>query len=273
MHRRWLLWYTDPMHCRRLIRPALLALSLCISACASSQRLSANSVQALQMRHQGRVVELRHSCYYGDLYDDNDRWLLSPYPFAGTSHIVDLHGQPLHPLRQRGLLPAGSRFVVERLEFPSCWNLLSRMLVTPRFSPWVYLRLLDAPPPAADRPPPPFIWVLPDDLMDEMAAQEALEAALAPAGSMAPWLAQLRPTAQVAVRHKEMLLGMRQAELEAAMGPPQRHFADSLAGKRVQVAWYTTAEAWLLDGAIVAIKPARLADPTDGDVGDAKPAD
>ena len=197
-------------------------------------------------------MELRQTCYYGDLYDENQRFLLSPYPFAETSHIVDTHGQPLHPQKQRGLLPAASRFVVERVEFPHGWAMLKRMLVSPRFNPWVYLRITPEQPNM-----PLFVWVLPADLPDEPSMEAALLAALGPDGSVSGWLGTLRPTFVAAIAHKQIVAGMGVAELTAARGAPHRWFVDTLAGKQAQVAWYADQEAWLVDDAVAKITKGR----------------
>ncbi len=65
--------------------------------CASQTRLAPEIRQRVQERHTGSIVALKISCYYGDFYDENERWLLSPYPFSDTSHIADRSGQPIHP--------------------------------------------------------------------------------------------------------------------------------------------------------------------------------
>ncbi|MEO0811781.1 MAG: hypothetical protein AAFY60_02880 [Myxococcota bacterium] len=75
--------------------------------CAAQTRLAPEIRQSIQRRHVGKVVALKTSCFYGDLYDENERWLLSPYPFQDTYHIVDTDGLPIHPQGQRGIAPAG----------------------------------------------------------------------------------------------------------------------------------------------------------------------
>ncbi|MEE8410091.1 MAG: hypothetical protein V3T05_10820, partial [Myxococcota bacterium] len=90
---------------------------MALSACASQTRLAEPVRSAVAARHVGRTVELRQSCYYGELYDENEKWLLSPHAFADTSHIVDLDGVPIHPTGQRGVVAAGTRFIIRRGEF------------------------------------------------------------------------------------------------------------------------------------------------------------
>src|SRR4051812_45589609 len=122
---------------KRLLASLSVAL---MAACASQTKLPEPARAAIADRHVHRIVELKRSYYYGDLYDENEKWLLSPYPFSDTYHIVDLDGAPIHPKVQRGIAPAGTKFLVEQVEFPDRWALAKRMLTTPRYNPWVYLR-------------------------------------------------------------------------------------------------------------------------------------
>jgi hypothetical protein len=245
------------------MRTALSAsLAVALAACASQTNLPGPVRAAISERHSGRTVELRVSMYFGDLYDDNEKWLLSPYPFAETYFIVDTHGAPIHPGGQRGLFPAGARFVVQRVEFPDVPAMATRMLTTPRYNPWVYLT--PAPGTVAPEGRRAFILVLPPDLDTEAAAEAAVAAALAPEGEMKKWLESRRPTVRVAIEHKEVVPGMTLEELNASLGTPLRWFADTTSsGARARVAWYPSREVWLVDGAVVTeVKPGRKLDST-----------
>ena len=102
-------------------------MALAMTACASYTQLPPKAQAVIGLRHVGRSVELRSSCYYGPLYDENEKWLLSPYPFAVTSHLVDWDDQPLHPDGQLGVIPAGTRLIIDKIEFPTGWGLAQRM--------------------------------------------------------------------------------------------------------------------------------------------------
>jgi hypothetical protein len=234
-----------------------------LSNCLPPSRLPAVAQAQLQSTWENQQVELRQSAYYTNLYADNDRWLLSPHPPESTSHLVDLHGAPIHPPKARGIVPAGSRFCILRLEFPSRWNGWKRLVVSPRFHPWVYLRLLPGQDPALGRPRPdqPFVWVLPLDQDRPQPLQEALAEAFSPLGTTTEWLRTRRPTVQVGIAQKTALIGMQRPELIAALGEPPRQFADRLGDKPAEVAWYAELEAWIVDQQVVALKPPRPLDP------------
>lgn len=235
----------------------LLLLGLMLTACASQTNLPGPVRAAVSARHAGKTVELRQSMYFGDLYDDNEKWLLSPYPFDDTYFIVDRQGAPIHPSGQRGLFPAGTRFIVQKVEFPDVGAMATRMLTTPRYNAWVYLT--PAPGTVAPEGRRAFILVLPPDLETEAAADAAVAATLAPAGEMTKWLEARRPTVRVAIEHKDIVPGMTLEEVLASLGPPLRWFNDlTKSGDRAQVAWYPAREVWLVNGQVAAeVKPGR----------------
>lgn len=232
--------------------PFVLCLALA-SGCATAS-IPAAAQDAVNARHRGQTVELRHSMFYGDLYDENELWLLSPYPFAETYDLVDRDGAPIHPQGQRGIFPAGTAFVLERVEFASPL----RMITSPRYNPWVYLT--PAPGTLAPTGRRAFILLLPMDLTSEAAAEKALAELTAPAGEVTRWLAARRPTVRVAIQNKDVLPGMTQEELTAAVGPPLRFFSEPVAaGGRATVAWYPSREIWLEGGVVTETRPARVA--------------
>jgi hypothetical protein len=234
---------------RVLLLTSLLSLA---SGCATVA-IPAAARDAVNARHGGHVVELRQSVFYGDLYDENELWLLSPYPFADTFHLVDRDGAPIHPQGQRGIFAAGTAFVLERIEFTSPL----RMITSPRYNPWVYLT--PAPGTLAPSGRRYFILLLPMDLTDEAGVEKALAAVVAPQGEVTRWLAARRPMVRAAIENKDVTPGMSLEELSAAVGPPVRFFADSApGGGRATVAWYPSREVWLVDGGVTEVRPARV---------------
>ena len=240
----------------------LVILPICLStlvisgfSCASQTKLSASARRAIAQRHEGRELALRVSCYYGDLYDENALWLLSPYRFGDVHHIEDLSGNPIHPQNQRGIVPAGTRLLVEKIEFPNAATMAKRMLTTPRYNPWLYLR----PAPGQKDIPAdkPLILLLPMDLSEEAQVERALGALLGEPAEVRAWLDERRPTVQVAIAHKDFLEGMNIEELVAAAGIPHRWFQESTAQGPARVAWYPSREAWFVEGKLVKVAEAR----------------
>lgn len=248
----------------KVVSPLLIVLALATMwRCASQTRIPPEVRAQITSRHEGKVVELRHSAYFGNLYDENEMWLLSPYRFEDTSHIVNLDGAPIHPTGQRGIVPAGTRFVVQKVEFPDVSAMAKRLLTTPRYNPWVYL----VPAPAAEGQAAPaldgrkaFIALLPMDLETEAQVEKAMSDAFAPEGAVSSWLASRRPTVRVAIEHKDVVEGMSREELFAAWGVPPRWFIEQTPDGEARVAWYTSQEVWLVGDAVKEIKSARAVD-------------
>lgn len=242
------------------IRPVATAIFVLtsVAACASRTALPLSVRSAMENRYEGHVVELRRSCYYGELYDDNDKWLLTPYPFKHVYHIVDFDGEPIHPEGQRGIVPAGTPFIVDQIEFPDAGGLARRMLTTPRYNPWIYLRRVVGSPLPMDRRD--WILLLPRGMKDKETLERELDSVIAPEGRMIEWLASRRPVIRVAIEHKEIIAGMNTDEMIAAMGRPLLWFDDIADGKPVRVAWYDFEEAWMIDDHVTEVRDGREAE-------------
>ncbi|MBN1960324.1 MAG: hypothetical protein JW841_05215 [Deltaproteobacteria bacterium] len=226
------------------------------TSCASQTLLTLSSRERINSRHQNHIVSLRQSCYYGDLYDENEMWLLSPYPFDETSHIINLQGEPIHPQGQRGIIPAGSSFIVKKIEFPDSTAMAKRMLTTPRYNPWIYLIPTQNTITPTNRKY--FILLLPMNLAKETLVESAIAKQLAEPENVNSWLKSLRPTIRAAILNKDIAVGMKIDELTAAMGTPLRWFKDTTDnGDQAEVAWYPTKEAWIIHGFVNSIKPSR----------------
>jgi hypothetical protein len=158
--------------------------------------------------------------------------------------------------RERGIVPAGTRFVVQRVEFPDLAAISMRMLTTPRYNPWIYLT------PAGDAKGLPrerrvFILLLPMDMETEEDVERSIARLLSPEGEMRDWLAARSPSIAVAIKHKSLIVGMSAEEMTAAVGSPRRWFNDQHGDQAARVAWYPSSEAWLVDGKVIQIAKAR----------------
>jgi hypothetical protein len=243
------------------IRTFLPVLLFWCGACASSTPLLQSPLAVLNTTYQTQVVELRSSLYYGDLYDENEFYMLSPYPFAHTSHINDLKGKPIFPRHERGIVPAGTRFVVQRIAFADMSEKWKRMWTTPRDYPWVILQATENQThlPAVLKP---FVVVLPLGMTKPAEVHEAMHGYFGKEGEIKAWLQDRKPTVRVAIFHKDIVPGMTYEELVAAKGVPQQWFSDKEGELQVRVAWYPEGqEAWFVDNQITQIKSSR---PPDG---------
>jgi|MDSW01.2.fsa_nt_gb hypothetical protein len=242
---------------KTVIKAALTSLLLMATiSCTSHTQIPSHVRTAIEQFHNGRVMELRQSSYYGDLYDDTDKWLLSAHAFDSVHHIVDFDGKPIHPTGQKGIVPAGTRFLIEKIEFPDTLALTTRMLTSPRYHTWVYLKPLERLPLETERRDY-FVVLLPMDLKDRQDVEANIAKVLAPEGDVSRWLKDRRPSVRVAIAHKDLQPGMTRDELIAARGEPHLWIAQQGSYGLEMVAWYPAQEAWIRNGRIVDLKPGR----------------
>ena len=205
--------------------------------------------ELVSMGYEGKIFELKHSHFYGELYDENEFMLLAPYPFRDVFHLVDLEGQPIHPQNQRGVIPAGTRVRFRELDTVDRWSSLNRMLTAPRYHSWLIVELVDR----LDLLPSerqPFVLLVSAELDDPEVRKAAIDRWLAPVGETTSWLQTRSSRAQQAIALKAPYPGMQQDELIAAMGPPKAWIAEQGQKGQQMVAWYPHAEAWM-DGSLV----------------------
>lgn len=199
----------------------MIVRSLCLTAllsvaCAQNVVIPSKSARAaLESAYVGRVVELRVSSYFGDLFEENELWLLSPGPVTDLQVLQDLDGTPIRSHDQRGIVPAGTRFVVEAIEFPHPLTFPKRLLTSPRYNPWVILRLVDDVAVPENRA---FVALLPMGLTSQSAGETALAQWFGADGEVRAWLASLSPTERAAIRHKATLPDMSREARIAALG-------------------------------------------------------
>ena len=199
-------------------------------------------------------VELKHSCFFGDLYGENELWLLSPYPFSETSHMSDLDGNAIHPQYEKGLVPAGTTFKVKRIEAPSRLALFRRMLWTPRFYTWVYLEQISTPPSLEHRERP-FVIVLKGDYAESQELEMALNSWLDKNRTTSKWIANRSPMIQYGIRNKEAIEGMTLQELITAVGKPEKLVSQNTDSEMATVAHYPNQKYVFRSQKLVAIKP------------------
>lgn len=238
---------------------ALWVFGVAAPGCGHGQGIAQPSRRVLEEQYVGHVFEVRHSSVIGDLYDDNERELISPYPFDEIFHQVNLQGTPMHPAHPRALVPAGTAVRITAIDHPGAASWTKRMLATPRDAIWLQLQLVPEHP---DRKPfarPPLIMPIVVRGTSVPAFDTAVARHLAPEGEISRWLLGRKPDIRVAIAHKEAVVGMSREELETALGPPWRWFVDHLPdGTELQVAWYPKHELWLQDEHVVATRPSRL---------------
>jgi hypothetical protein len=229
-----------------------------LASCSHHSLITGPMRRTLAQQYVGQTFELRHTGVVGDLYDDNERELLSPYPFDEVFASVSLAGVPIHPSHPRALLPAGTQVTIVAIGYPDAHTLFSRMLATPRHAIWLQLQIVPLHPDRVQVHRPPLILPLGAHAQSVASVDAAIARYLAPNHEVSSWLQGRNPKIAVAIAHKEIQSGMQVTELEAAYGPPWRWFVDKLPDQSaVRVAWYPKIEVWLQDQTVIATHPSR----------------
>ncbi len=118
----------------------LLLVSIVIfvdATCQNYVRMNSSDQKIINENLTGKRFFLKSSMYYGDFYGNSDICLLSPRKFKETNYLEGLDKKTIFPGEEKGIVPYNSEVLVEKVEFPFS----NRPLLTPRFYPWVYLKV------------------------------------------------------------------------------------------------------------------------------------
>jgi hypothetical protein len=191
---------------------------------------------------EGRRRWLRVAVFLGPFFGDRDKELLSDQPFSEIELLETPGGQTIAPPKAERVLPPGTPVVVKNVEFPTPWLIAGRVLLTPRYHPWVWLEV-----PGQERP---AILVLPQRVASFDDVRAELERYLATFDPSRD-LQSLSEGQRRAVEHKELLEGMGPTAVAMAWGYPERRIVDRPAGKEQWVWPGGRRRAWLEDERLV----------------------
>lgn len=232
---------------------AILAAALLSSlGCASVPLMPAGVREVTGATWAGHYGALKQSMYFGAFYDDPSLALLDPRPFKELTHLTLPGNRPLPPLgSERGVIPAGTRVRIERVEMPSMGSLVGRPLLTPRYDGWVHLRVnrFDVQDVALfeDRT---FVMVLPLGLTDAEQVERVLAPLLGEEVAVRAWLSRRRPEVREAIATKQAVAGMSYDELVASLGQPDRIDRTIEAGRRKDLCLFGKREVELVDDVV-----------------------
>lgn len=241
---------------RAALCAALLALGVANLACQGHSALAGHVQRELEEVHEGETLWLKQSMYVGDFYDDDRYQLLDSRRFEELRYLQTLEGDVISPPPATGIVPAGTRVVVEDIRFPTADEIWRRPLYSPRYTTWVQLRV------ARDRGdvtltyPRPHILLVPAHLPDRPAF-EAFFSAVLGRDDPNPTLRQLPADQRSAVEQKRARVGMSREALQMALG-----FADRMRSEHqergegrvlVEVAVYGATSVVLEDGMVVRV--------------------
>lgn len=197
------------------LAPLLLTLAL---ACKTVTPEIPEAEQARAERElPGQQRFLRVAVYAGPLWSDTDKVFLTDRPAGELDLVEEPNGKPILPPAAERILPPGTSVRVRRIEFPATFTVNQRVLVSPRYHPWVYLAVAD------DQRPQ--VIVLPQNVKSFEDVRVELERYLT-SDDPRPALAALPAGSRELVLKKEAGPGMSARALEMSWGFPERKRID-----------------------------------------------
>jgi len=196
----------------------------------------------------GQQRYLRVAAIVAPLWGDRSRMLLSDQPLGELDLVNSTAGTPVPPPPAERILPPGTAVRVREVEFPTGWLIAKRVVMSPRYHPWVYVAV-----PGDARP---HVIVLSqaaatfDDVRDELAR-------VLTADDPGPALRALPQEQQAAIARKEALAGMGPRALEMAWGLPEKKRIDRPAGTEEWTWPGGKRRAFLQDDRVVRLQGAQ----------------
>jgi hypothetical protein len=217
---------------------ASVAVSLAASGCAPLTVVPDAERERTHAALEGQARWLRVAVSVSPLFGDRSRLLLLDAPPAEVDLLRGTDGKVIPPPAAERILPPGTPVRVEKVEFPTGMVIATRAVMSPRYHPWVYLKIA-----GEERP---FIIALShssvstDDLLaevDRMLTRDDPSRALA----------ALPKEQRDAIGRRELVEGMGARAVEMAWGVPEKIRIDRPAAT-AEWAWPTgKRRAWFQD--------------------------
>ena len=195
---------------------SVLALAL-LAACTPRAVIPDAERQKVQTELGGQTRWLRVAAYVAPFWEDNSKLLLSDEPLGGLDLVERPDGTPVAPPTAERILPPGTALKVREVEFATSWIIAKRVLMTPRYHPWV---LLDAPGERRS-----YVIVLSQTAASADEVRTELDRILSTDDPSSLYLS-LPVEQRDAISRKELLDGMSPRAVEMAWGFPERRRID-----------------------------------------------
>ncbi len=203
------------------MRRALLTALLLLSACVPRAIVPDEDRRKVTSELEGQRRWLRVAAYASPFFSDRGKVLLSDQPGSELDLLETAQGEPIAPPAPERILPPGTWLRIDKIEFPTGWTIARRVVMTPRYHPWVYCSLA--------RDERPYIIVLPQTVASYEDVRSELDRMLS-ADDPSPALAELPQPQRDAILKKEPAEGMSAQALEMAWGYPEKKKIDRPAG-------------------------------------------
>jgi hypothetical protein len=199
---------------------SLLAL-LASAACHPRVVIPEEERERISEAYDGRALYLRVAVYAAPFFGDTTRYLLTDQPVDEVQLLESVSGDKIPPPPAEKVLLPGTRVRIQKVEFPTPWLIAKRIVMTPRYHPWVVLGLVGDPL--------RYLVVLPQEVSRLEDVKTELDRLLVGEDPTAELQALTRDQ-QDAVRRKDVVEGMGPRAVEMAWGQPEKRRIDRPAG-------------------------------------------
>jgi hypothetical protein len=204
------------------MRRAFLAFALLTAVgCAPRITVPEDQRREVSREFEGQRLLLKVAVNAGPFFADRSKMLISEQPFGELDLLEDTAGEPIQPPAAERVLPPGTWMRVDKVEFPTGWTIARRVLLSPRYHPWVYLTLADD-----ERP---YILVLPQTVASAEDVRAEIDRVLSSDDPGTTFRA-LPDEQRAAVERKVLAEGMGPRGVEMAWGYPDKKKIDKPAG-------------------------------------------
>jgi hypothetical protein len=196
----------------------LLATSLLsLAACVPRAVIPDAERERVGRELTGEQRFLRTAAYAAPLWGDGAKLLLSDQPLSELELVLSAGGDPIPPPPAERIVPPGTAVRILDVEFPTGWIIAKRVVMSPRYHPWV---LVEVPGDAR-----PHVVVLSQTVASFDDVRAELDRILTK-DDPSSLLAALPAEQRTAVLKKQLAEGMGPRAAEMAWGLPERKKID-----------------------------------------------
>src|SRR5512139_1677471 len=195
------------------MRRALLSfaplLAAVLLACAPRAVIPDAERERVRRELTGEPRWLRVAAYAAPLWGDGAKVLLSDQPLDELDLVETTGGTPVPPPAPERIVPPGTAVRITDVEFPTGWVIAKRVVMSPRYHPWVIVEM-----PGDTRP---HVFVLSQTAASFEDVRGELDRVLTKDDPSSA-LKALPEEQRAAVLKKELLEGMSPRAVEMAWG-------------------------------------------------------
>ena len=201
---------------RSLVAALSLSLAL-VAGCTPRAVIPDTERQRVATELGGQQRWLRVAVWMTPFWGDRTKVLLTDVPPEQLDLVETTGGAPIAPPAAERILLPGTPLRIHEVEFPSSWIIASRVVMSPRYHPWV---LLD---PAGDGRTQVVVLSQTTVSLDQVRAEVDR---LLTVDDPAPVFSALPQDQRDAIGRKELVEGMGLRAVEMAWGLPERRRID-----------------------------------------------